>query len=208
MSQVILKSKSRLKNMTRFKLILCCVVLCSSCKNNNAYYPKPKGYMRLLLPQQEYRNLEGAYPYSFQYSKHARIKKDPTSDAEPFWIWVEYPSLDAMIQLTYKPINKDLEKLDKHIADAFKLAMKHQMKASAQREQIVDLPNGRKAVVMEIEGEVPTHFQFYATDTSNHFLRGAVYLKHATLNDSLKPLVDYLKKDCMKLVETISWKKK
>jgi gliding motility-associated lipoprotein GldD len=184
------------------------LVLTMGCGNKSTvYYPKPKGFERIVLPMQEYQALQGNYPYSFEYSKSAVITPDKTKDAEPYWILVEYPTLNAKIQFTYKPLGGDLNRLDKHVADAYKLASKHQVRATAQREQVIQLKNGKKAVIIEIDGEVPSHFQFYATDTSNHFLRGAVYLNSATLNDSLTPIVDYLKADTKRILETLKWNK-
>jgi gliding motility-associated lipoprotein GldD len=188
--------------------IIALLALTMGCGNKSTvYYPKPKGFERIVLPKQEYQVLQGNYPYSFEYSKSAVITPDKTKDAEPYWILVEYPTLNAKIQFTYKPLGGDLNRLDKHVADAYKLASKHQVRATAQREQVIQLKNGKKAVIIEIDGEVPSHYQFYATDTSNHFLRGAVYLNSATLNDSLTPIVDYLKADTKRILETLKWNK-
>jgi gliding motility-associated lipoprotein GldD len=190
----------------KFVVGLVLVTFCLACgRSSTVYYPKPKGFERIELPEHAYQTLQGDYPYTFEYSQSAVIQPDRTKDAEPYWILVEYPSLNAKIQFTYKPINGDLTKLDKHVADAYKLASKHQVRATEQREQVINLKNGKKAVVIEIDGEVPSHFQFYATDTSKHFLRGAVYLNAATLNDSLLPIVDYLKMDSRRILETLKW---
>ena len=174
--------------------------------SNVVFYPKPKGFNRIDLPKHEYQSLEGAYPYTFEYSKSAEILTDKTPGAEPYWILVNYPKLNAKIQFTYKPINGDLSKLDRHVADAYKLASKHQVRATSQKELVMKLKNGKNVVVIELEGEVPSHYQFYVTDTSKHYLRGAVYLNKATLNDSLMPIVDYLKVDSRKILETLKWK--
>lgn len=170
------------------------------------YYQKPRGFARIDLPEHRYRPLEGNYPYAFEYSEAAEVVPDRSPDAEPYWILVKYPALNAMIQFTYKPLNGDIHKLDEHVMDAYRLASKHQIRAISQKEEILTLKNGRKAVAIEIEGEVPSHFQFYTTDTSRHYLRGAIYLDHATLNDSLKPIVDYLKTDAQHILETLTWK--
>jgi gliding motility-associated lipoprotein GldD len=192
-----------------FILTICVLVanLLFSCKTVVDFYPKPKGYMRIEIPAHAYQSLGNAHPFNFEYAKIATIKKDDDEDAEPHWIIVDYPSLEAKIQFTYKPLNGDLDKLDRHIADAYRLASKHQIKATGQVEQVYTMKNGKKAILIQIEGEVPSHFQFYVTDTSQHYLRGAVYLKYATLNDSLTPVVDYLKADCLKILETLTWKK-
>ena len=69
----------------------------------------------------------------------------------------------------------------------------------------MSLPSGKKAVVIERKGEVPSHFQFYMTDTTRHFLRGAVYLNQATQDDSLKPIIDYVVRDCYHLMNSLRW---
>ncbi|MCD8540996.1 MAG: gliding motility lipoprotein GldD [Leadbetterella sp.] len=179
---------------------------CGTSREEQVYYQKPKGFARIDLPEHRYRPLQGNYPYTFEYAETAEVMPDPSADAEPYWILVKYPALNAMIQFTYKPLNGDLRKLDEHVMDAYKLASKHQIRALSQKEDILTLKNGRKAVTIEIEGEVPSHFQFYTTDTSRHYLRGAVYLGSATLNDSLRPVVDYLKTDARHILETLTWK--
>jgi gliding motility-associated lipoprotein GldD len=205
----VIEKKASFNKKMRFILpaMLLWTMFLTACKSSPDYYPKPKGFPRIDLPEHSYKALGSGFPYNFEYSKHAVVEKDKTADAEPYWILVNYPSLDAKIQFTYKPLNGNLDKLDKHIADAYKLASKHQIKASSQTEQVLSLRNGKMAVLIQLEGEVPSHMQFYVTDTSKHYLRGAVYLKYATLNDSLMPIVDYLKKDCLHLLETLTWKK-
>lgn len=185
---------------------ICALAACGKPGEEQVYYQKPKGFARIDLPEHRYRPLEGNYPYTFEYSEAAEVVPDRSADAEPYWILVRYPALDAMIQFTYKPLNGDLRKLDEHVMDAYRLASKHQIRALSQKEEVLTLKNGRKAVAIEIEGEVPSHFQFYSTDTSKHYLRGAIYLRNATLNDSLKPVVDYLKTDARHILETLTWK--
>jgi gliding motility-associated lipoprotein GldD len=178
----------------------------SACGDSDGYMPKPKGFNRIELPPQEYRVLTEEHPYSFGYSKSAIIQPDTFGQAEPHWIIVYYPELDARIQITYKPLNGDLAKLSKHVDDAFKLAGKHHVKADSQEEKLIQLKSGKQAVVIELEGEVPSHYQFYLTDTSKHYLRGALYLMEPTLNDSLTPVVNYMKQECRHLLETLTWK--
>lgn len=187
-------------------LLILILFSCSGSDNKAVFYQKPKGFAQLDLPDHQYQPIQDNLPYSFEISKYAELRPDESLEAEPYWVIVNYPELDAIIQFTYKPLKGDLKKLDEHVMDAYKLASKHQIKAIAQTEHIVELNNGRKAVTIEIEGEVPSHFQFYSTDTSQHYLRGAVYLKEATLNDSLKPIVDYLKVDARHILETLKWK--
>jgi len=59
--------------------------------------------------------------------------------------------------------------------------------------------------VTELEGEVPSQYQFHVSDSAKHFLRGALYFKTATQNDSLRPVIDYIKQDVRHLLETLEW---
>jgi hypothetical protein len=48
--------------------------------------------------------------------------------------------------------------------------------------------------------------QFFTSDSTRHFLRGAVYVNTATQNDSLAPIIDFIKQDALHLVKTLQWK--
>lgn len=184
-------------------ILISCVLL--ACDED--YTPKPKGFQRIDLPPHSYQQLTENHPYTFEYSKAAVIKPDTFLNAEPHWIFIHYPALNANIQLTYKPVLGSKDRLRGFIADAYKLASKHQEKAYALKDAMALGKTGQKFVVLEIAGDVPSHMQFYTTDSTKNFLRGAMYLQTATENDSLKPVVEYLKKDVMHLVNTMKWKK-
>ena len=52
---------------------------------------------------------------------------------------------------------------------------------------------------------MPTQFQFHITDSSSHFLRGALYFNIATKNDSLAPIINFVKIDMIHLINTLEW---
>ena len=169
------------------------------------YSPKPKGYNRIDLPAPAYQLLQEEHPYTFEYSRHAKILDDSSGLAQPHWIDIYYPRFQANVQLTYRPINGNPKAFDSMVEDARKLTGKHQIKAYSIEESEIRTPNGLKANVFELEGEVPSQFQFYVTDTANHFFRGALYFRTATANDSLAPVIDYMKKDIIHLLNTLKW---
>ncbi len=168
--------------------------------------PRPKGFPLIAIPTHQYRTLEPGHPFSFEISQWAEVKRDTTYFAEPHWMYIYYPRWDAFIQLTYKPVLQDSKRLQKMIRDSYILASKHQMKATRIDEGFITTTSGRKAAVIELEGEVATSFQFIATDSTKHYLRGAVYFNTATKNDSLAPVIQYLKKDAIHLIQTLRWK--
>lgn len=187
----------------KYWLIAMCALVCVSC--NKDYNPKPKGYNRIMLPPTAYHHLPDSFPYRFEFSEHAQVLKDSSWIAEKYWIDLYYPILDANIQVTYKPIEGNQMRMEEFLTDSYKLTSKHNVKAYAIEEAIVDLPNGLKATLMELEGEVPSQFQFHVTDSTQHFLRGALYFKTATQNDSLAPVIDYVKKDILHMLSTLEW---
>lgn len=193
-----------LNNKLNYLLALPLLML-FSCSED--YLPKPRGYNKIDLPLHEYQTLLEEHPYKFEFSKNAVIKKDVSKIAEAHWIDVYYPDFDAYIQLTYKKIGGKKKNFDEHVDDSHKLAGKHNVKAYSIEEGQIRTPKGYAATVFELSGEVPSQFQFYVTDSTDNFLRGAVYFKTAIKNDSLAPIIEFMKYDAMHLVNTLEWKK-
>lgn len=179
---------------------------CRKKDESNDFVPKPKGYNRIDLPKTTYVQLLENHPYTFQYSNQAIIKPDTVAWAEPHWIYVYYPAYKAMIQLTYKSIDNNPTKLSKLIDDAYKLAAKHNQKAYSIQNMILTTPSGQKAMLIKLEGEVPSYLQFYTTDSTKNYLRGALYFNTSLKSDSLEPVIEYLKKDVIHMVNTLQWK--
>jgi gliding motility-associated lipoprotein GldD len=182
---------------------LCGLLLFTGCAEE--YTPKPKGFNRIDLPVAKYQPLQEAHPYTFEYSVYAKVLKDSSRIAEPHWIDLYYPQFKANIQITYKNFNQDPKKFNDLVEDARKLTSRHQVKAYAIEESQIKTPTGITASVFELQGEVPSQFQFYLTDSTKHFFRGALYFRTATSNDSLAPVIEYLKKDAVHLLNTLHW---
>nr|WP_240731508.1 gliding motility lipoprotein GldD [Hymenobacter radiodurans] len=178
----------------------------TSCTSSGGdYTPKPKGYNRIDLPPHTYQQLPSGRPYTFEYSQHARILRDSSYLAQPNWINIYYPKLGANVQITYTNVQQNPKLYNKMMEDARKLTSKHQIKASAIDESIMQTPSGMKVAVFELAGDVPSQFQFYTTDSTKHFFRGALYFPIATANDSLAPIIDYVKKDIVQMLNTLKY---
>ncbi len=186
-------------------LVISAWLILSSCSSD--YQPKPKGYNRLILPKQEYQLLPDTLPYSFEYSKHAKLLRDTSWISERHWVEIYYPTLKANIHITYKKVMGKDALLKELLNDAYNLTSKQQIKANAIDELITVTPSGKTAVIAEIAGEVPSQFQFTMTDSSKNFLRGALYFNMRVQNDSLAPAIDFMKKETLHLINTLEWKK-
>jgi gliding motility-associated lipoprotein GldD len=183
-------------------LISCCFLI-AACQQD--YTPKPLGYNRLTLPTPSYKSLPDSLPYRFEYSEHAMLLDDTSTISEKFWIEIYYPEMKANVHITYKAI-RSAKLLKEFLDDSYTLTAKHQIKASAINEVITTTPSGKTAVIVELEGEVPSQFQFTLTDSSKNFLRGALYFNTKVANDSLAPAIEYMKKDIMHMINTLEWK--
>ena len=187
-------------------LFLLLGLLATGCNSAPDFTPKPKGYNRIDLPPPHYQQLAPGHPYTFQYSKYAKVLRDSSYLAQPHWLNVYYPDLHANIQITYMDVQRDRRLYNKMMEDARKLTGKHQIKATAIDERILVTPNGMRASVFELSGEVPSQFQFYTTDSTRHFFRGALYFRTATDNDSLAPVIEYVKRDMVQMLNTLKYK--
>lgn len=178
----------------------------AACTAAPDFTPKPKGYNRIVLPPHRYRALPAGHPYTFAYSQFAVVKRDSSYMAQPHWLNIYYPQLHANVQITYMDVARDKRLYNKMMEDARKLTGKHQVKATAIDERVLKMPNGMRASVFELQGEVPSQFQFYTTDSTKHFLRGALYFQTATANDSLAPVIEYVKTDMVQMLNTLKYR--
>jgi gliding motility-associated lipoprotein GldD len=183
------------------------MILCIAASCQQDYTPKPLGYNRLDLPQPAYKALPDSLPYQFEYSVHAKLLDDTSAISERFWIEIYYPAIKSNVHITYKRIASQTL-LKEFLDDSYTLTSKHQIKAYAINEVITKTPSGKTAVIAELEGEVPSQFQFTLTDSSKNFLRGALYFNTKVANDSLAPAIEYMKKDIMHMINTLQWKNK
>jgi gliding motility-associated lipoprotein GldD len=174
-----------------------------ACEGN--FNPKPKGYNRIDLPRHEYIKSPDSLPYFFEYSTQANLEPHKSPWAEPFWIDLKYYGMGAEIQITYKSITKGEEELISLMNDAYRLTSRHQVKASAIERTQININKTTSATLFRLEGEVPSQFQFIATDSSVNFIRGALYFKTSTKNDSLEPLIEFISRDILHMVQTLKW---
>jgi gliding motility-associated lipoprotein GldD len=171
------------------------------------YLPKPKGYNRIDLPDHAFEALSTGYPYTFEHSVHAEIEPDSFNLKEKAWINLNYQDLGGKVHLTYLALDTKGKDVRKVLNDAITLTAKHQIKAYGIEESVLITPQGYTGVVAELSGEVPTQFQFFVTDSTDHFLRGALYFNTATKNDSLAPVIEYIKMDMAHLINSLQFKK-
>ncbi|MGQ1908596.1 gliding motility lipoprotein GldD [Marinifilum sp. RC60d5] len=182
--------------------LVCLMATQISCKKK--YTPKPKGFFRIDLPEKEYQNIGIDYPCTFDILKTVQVKHDRSKGAEPFWLNLKYPAYKATIHLSYKNVENNIEE---YLEDSRKMAYKHSIKADAIGEQTYFNSKDKVyALIYRIKGNAASSIQFVATDSTKHFLRGALYFKEHPNQDSLAPVINYIDKDVVQLIESLKWK--
>lgn len=175
------------------------------------YTPKPRGYPKVTLPAKGYQKFDEKYcQFTFEYPTYATIEQDTLFFDEKApsdcWFNIKVKALNAEIHCSYYNIGgkNTFEKLK---GDAFQLAGKHNIKADYIDELPISKPNKVNGFVFNIEGPAACPFQFYLSDSTQHFMRGALYFDAKSRPDSLKPIIDFMKTDMMQMVNTFEWSK-
>ncbi len=172
--------------------------------------PRPRGFFRIDFPEKQYRPLGEKYPYQFEVPHYALIKPDQRNPGKANWINVTVPANKAEVHISYYNLSGELSgkggTLAEFMEESRRLAYKHAIRANAIEEQIFMNP-GREVfgTIYRIKGNAASPLQFFLTDSTNHFLRGALYIRATPDIDSLQPVVDFLEKDIIRIIETTHW---
>lgn len=167
------------------------------CKNE--VLPKPSGYLRLDYPEATYAQIQNQCPFSFEMNDAAII--EGKSDCG---FTITYPKMKATIYLTYKPVRSNVKEL---LRDAQKLTYEHVIKADDILEQpFINSDQKVYGMFYQVDGNAATNSQFYATDSTKHFVTGSIYFYAKPNFDSVMPAASYVRDDMKRLLETLKWK--
>jgi len=179
-----------------FLLLLAALLLFTGC--NEEALPKPKAMLRLEYPHTE---------YSLLNTKHFQFKKNLVSKFKQKNInalTLDYPTLKGSLFITYREVDNNIDKL---LMDAQRLSMEH----SAKADGILPYPFVNEedkvyGMYFEVIGDAASQAQFYVTDSTKHFVTGALYFYTKPNYDSIYPTAFYLQNDIKKIMESLRWK--
>jgi gliding motility-associated lipoprotein GldD len=171
---------------------------------DEVHTPKPKGYFRIDLPEKKYGNYQSAEcPFEFDLPQYAVVVNYHDSLVQPCWKYIRFPVFNGEIFLSYKKVDHNLAT---YLEDARALAYKHTVKAESIDETLVETQHGVSGMIYDIGGNAASSIQFYATDSTSHFLRGALYFNVAPQPDSLAPVIQFLREDVVRMMTSLKWK--
>lgn len=179
-----------------FLILLSSILICCG----KEPLPKPTGELRLEYPVAKYQRFNAGCPFEFEYSDFSKVEDGKKS----CWYYINYPTMKAKVFITYFPINNDFQE---HVKEAEKLVYEHTIKASSIDTKSFSYPE-RKVYgnFYELQGQSASNIQFYATDSTRHFVTANLYFNSRPKPDSLGPAVEYIKKDMLHMIDTFKWK--
>ncbi len=183
-----------LKYTLNIVLLLICLV---SCKEEEVL-PKPKAQLRLEYVLGDNKKVETSN-FEFLYNDNATIDKKKDNS-----FVIAYPDMKGAIFISYKKVENNLKKL---VSDAERLSYEHAVKADGIHPQVFSNPEKNvHGVLFEVVGNAASQSQFFATDSTKHFITGSAYFYVKPNYDSIYPAAAYLKEDIGKIMESLKWK--
>ncbi len=185
----------------RSGLLLAVVTGMMAC--NRVEEPKPRGYVRIDLPEHRYDTLSAGRPICLEVPVYAQLEQ-PEAMASEGGFNLVFPDYGATLYMTYKPVD---DNLDRYLRDAQRMVQRTARDPSDVQVSAMSFPERRIfGALYDIGGDAASAVQFFLTDSLNHFLRGALYFRQPARRDSLEPVIRFLRQDIGHLMETVSWK--
>ena len=181
------------------------LIIAFSCDRQPNPLPKPRGYFRIDLPEKAYVKVDTIEKYSFECPEYAYITNDRYSPEEKNWVNIEMPLFKGSIHLTHKPVDGNLAD---YLEDVHTMVTKHLQKANGVRDSLIfNEEHNVYGLFIEMDGKgVATPMQFYLTDSTRNFVRGALYFNFKPDNDSMQPVINFIRDDIDHLINTFEWK--
>jgi len=192
-----------MKLSTLFAVILFSLIgfINFNCSEN--YNPKPIGYPRADFPEKLYMPSGSRLPYLFDIPQYPHIQADKSPNAEPYWINVQYPALNATLHVSYKKINNNLPE---YTEDSRKMVYKHTGKAdNIIPKEWINTEENVYGILYEIKGDAASTLQFHLTDSMQHFVRASFYFNTVPNKDSLAPAQAFIREDIDRMIESFHW---
>ena len=180
-----------------FILSLVTTFIFLSCKDDAL--PKPKAQLRLEYQEPSYVLTKSECPFQFEYSTVSIPKTN-----QKCWVNIEYPEINASINITYRSIDNNLKEL---FMEAEKLTFNHAIKADdIFSDKFENKSKKLYGSIFQVTGNAASPIQFHITDSTRNFITGAVYFNIQPNYDSIVPAINYLHQDIIHLMETMEWK--
>jgi gliding motility-associated lipoprotein GldD len=177
----------------------------TGCGGDDLLIPKPPTYLRTDFPEHTYKRTALDCPYSFELSEAYNYNPVIEQGKRTCHLDINLGKLNGIVNFSYIEMEYPLKD---YIDYALAKVEEHKVKADEIDDSQIIRPDANVyGTFFELKGEVASPFQFYLTDSSSRFVSGVVYFNARPNYDSLRPSLDYLKKDLLHLMNTFQWEK-
>lgn len=190
-----------------FLLLIIAVLCCAASCADQDYSPKPRGFFRIDFPERSYIQLQvPGCPFSFEAPTYSVLTDDLSKDAAPCWKNLDFPQFNARLHMSYFRISPRAT-FSALTEDARTFVFKHTAKATAiDQERIYRPTDFVYGLQYFIKGNTASNYQFYVSDSTHHYLRGALYFNERPHLDSIQPVLEFVRDDVQHLINTLKWK--
>lgn len=183
---------------TTLRLFVCLLLIASiSCTHHRK---KTLPSIKWVLSDTCYKSTPDSLPFRFLYAQRSQLSTKKNKKGE-YFINIHYPDLKAQLYCTWHRITS--KQLYQFTEDAHRMAFQHTDVATAINEQLYANKKRKSyGIIFTLEGKVATPLQIALTDSSHYFFNASLYFNQSSNSDSLKPIVNYIHRDIIKLMDS------
>lgn len=191
---------------TLFSLILFSALFFGCIKKEKVPTPKPVGYFRIDFSEPHYITWDSLLPFSFEYSDIANFNIIKNENQQ-YWMDLNYPNYNVSLKMSYFPLKNDLRELVLEEEKIINFHIDRRKADDVEFSFVNDDDAHLYGKIYDIAGKgVACPLQFWLTDSSNHYVRASLYFNFSPNNDSLEPIIHYIREDVLQMINTWKWK--
>lgn len=187
------------------KYLALLLLFIGSCADADVAVPKPRIYPKVEYPVRGYQSFNSDdCGFTFQYPEYGKILFKPDNNTPPNTCFFDivFPMYNASVYCSTFEI-KDVSQYESLVSDSYEIVAQINKRSDYMEEFRLETPNGFGGILFQFSGPAASPIQFFLSDTSDLFFKGALYFNAETNADSLQPIVTFIKDDVLKLVETL-----
>jgi gliding motility-associated lipoprotein GldD len=186
-------------------MILIILIGLTGCSEDIAPRARPHGFHQILFPETVvYQKFKSEIcPFEFTYPASGKISRIFDDSC---WVDIDFPEYGLKWHLTHRFVPETGLAVGEHFEEHRKLIYKHSKKATqiAARDFNTPVASGK---AWEVYGNVGTPAYYFLADSAQeNILMVSFYFNTATKNDSLAPVIEYMRGEVEKSLESLVWR--
>lgn len=193
------------KKIQLFILVIGMTFLLSACGEELPPRARPHGFHRISFPENvTYKKFESPdCPFEFEYPAYAEVSR---MKEDSCWVDIDFPLYDLKWHLTHRFVPETNMTTAEHFEEHRKLIYKHSKKATQIAARDFQTAEGT-GKAWEVYGNVGTPAYYFLSDSAQeNILVISFYFNTALKNDSLAPVIEYMRGEMERSLQSLKWK--